>query len=575
LPRGGWCSFSPDGKKLAYNRVFREFRTWKRYLGGQADDLWLYDFATHQTSRITQDPAQDLYPMWTGDKLYFVSERGENHQANLWVHEFSTGKERQLTHFIEYAVKFPSLGDAAIVFENGGFIYRFDLATEKAVQVPVEIREDLASGRTEMVDASKHITGWDLAPDGARAVFTARGDIFTGPARNGATRNLTQTSGVHERDAVWSPNGRWIAYISDVSGEDELWMRPQDGSGTPVQLTSEADTYKYAPVWSPDSRKLAWSDKKNRLNVVETDSRKTSVADTGAWEITDFAWSPDSQWIAYVRPENRKFSQLHLLNLADGRRAEASDGWFEVGSPEFSSDGKLLFFVSARSFSPTYGSLEFNHVYNEMQKIYFVTLAQDIPSPLAPKSDEVKYQDSKTNTPPDAKAREAAIPAGESVARVGGEAAIDSGKSAAGAVAEAKKDKKDTAAKVEVRVDADGLSQRVGVLPVSAGAYAQLTSVGDKLFYVSKGKLFVFDFEKQKDTEVAEAAGYVISSDHKKMLIKAGENFSLIDLPSVARPPLSGPRAPPQPRQGALAKSALLPPPEAPSISVHWAPLSS
>lgn len=527
LPRGGWCSFSPDGKKLAYNRVFREFRTWKRYLGGQADDLWLYDFKSHQTSRITQDPAQDMFPMWTGDKLYFVSERGENHQANLWVHEFPSGQERQVTHFIDYAVKFPSIGDNAIVFENGGFIYRLDLATEKAVQVPIEIREDLASGRTERVDASKHIYGWDLAPDGARAVFTARGNIFTVPAKNGATRNLTQTSGVHERDAVWSPNGRWIAYISDVNGEDELWMRPQDGSGAPVELTSEADTYKYAPIWSPDSRKLAWSDKKNRLNVVDTDSRKTSVADTGAWEITDFAWSPDSQWIAYVRPESRKFAQLHLLNLADGRRAEASDGWFEVGSPEFSSDGKLLFFVSARSFSPTYGSLEFNHVYNEMQKIYFVTLARDIPSPLAPKSDEVEYQDNKdikTNAPPDAKPLETAHPTGE--------AAADSAKPAAGAVAEGKKDKKDTAAKVEVRVDVDGLSQRVGVLPISAGVYAQLTSVADKLYYVSKGKLFVFDIEKQKDSEVAAAAGYVISADHKKMLIKSGDNFSIVDLPS-------------------------------------------
>lgn len=504
LPRGGWCSFSPDGKKMAYNRVFREFRTWKRYRGGQADDIWIYDFESKQTSQLTADPAQDIFPMWVGDKIYFVSERGENHQANIWVEDLATHTTRQVTRFLEFAVKFPSLGDTAIVFENGGYIHRLDLATEQVTRIPIEIREDFASGRAVITDVSKFITDWDLAPDGSRAVLTARGDIFTVPAKNGPIRNLTATPGVHERNAIWSPDGQSIAYISDESGEDELWVRPQDGSGTPTQLTSGADTYKYAPLWSPDSKRLAWSDKRNRLNVVTVTNREMSVVDTGAWEITQFTWSPDSRWLAYVRPEGRQYARIHLAEIGTTNRIQATDGWFDVASPEFSSDGKLLFFVSDRTFSPTYGNLEFNHVYTDMQNIYLLTLTRDGKSPLASKSDEVKPKESsesKTNAPTN------------------------------GVVGE-KKDAKESPAKFTVTVDAEGLAQRIAVLPLKPGRYGELTSVGDKLYYVSKGKWNVFDLEKSKETEIADVAGYAISADHKKALLKVGDAFSILDLPT-------------------------------------------
>ena len=204
VPRGGWCSFSPDGQQMAYNRVFREFRTWKRYRGGQADELWLHDFGTGQTTRLTADPTQDLFPMWHGDRIYFVSEREESHQANLYVMDVKDRKPRRLTGFTEFAVKFPSLGDTGIVFENGGFLYHLDFKTEKVARIPVEIHEDLAIGRGGFRDVGKETTTHEIAPDGARAVVGARGDVFTVPAKTGATRNLTQSPGVHERNAVWS-----------------------------------------------------------------------------------------------------------------------------------------------------------------------------------------------------------------------------------------------------------------------------------------------------------------------------------------------------------------------------------
>jgi tricorn protease len=523
LPRGGWCSFSPDGKRLAYNRVFREFRTWKRYRGGQADEIWLYDFESAATTKLTSDPAQDIFPMWHGDRIYFVSERDENRQANLYVLDLKTKQTRQLTKFTEFAVKFPSLGDTGIVFENGGFLYRLDFGTEQAEKVAIEIHEDFASGRGGWKDVSKETTSYDVAPDGSRALLGARGEIFSVPAKNGPTRNLTQTSGVHERNAAWSPDGKWIAYVSDQSGETEIWIRPQDGLGEPQQLTTGADTYKYELAWSPDSKRIAWTDKLNRLQFVEVESKAvTLAAKSDAFEIRDFAWSPDSEWLAFTKPEVRRFANIYLYGLAAKTTVQVTDGWFDVGSPEFSSDGKYLFFVSERSFTPTYSQTEWNHVYNDMERIYLVTLAKDTKSPFAPKSDEVKLKDDKKDekpkdTPPDVKA-------GETEAKKDGDKPAD--KKSDGKEEPKKEDKK-----VVVKVDADGIQQRITVLPPGAAGYGGLTSVGEKLFYFKKGKLHFYELDKEKETEVGDAAGYRVTADRKKMLVKVGGDFAIIDLP--------------------------------------------
>ena len=523
LPRGGWCSFSPDGKRLAYNRVFREFRTWKRYRGGQADEIWLYDFESAATTKLTSDPAQDIFPMWHGDRIYFVSERDENRQANLYVLDLKTKQTRQLTKFTEFAVKFPSLGDTGIVFENGGFLYRLDFGTEQAEKVAIEIHEDFASGRGGWKDVSKETTSYDVAPDGSRALLGARGEIFSVPAKNGPTRNLTQTSGVHERNAAWSPDGKWIAYVSDQSGETEIWIRSQDGLGEPQQLTTGADTYKYELAWSPDSKRIAWTDKLNRLQFVEVESKAvTLAAKSDAFEIRDFAWSPDSQWLAFTKPEVRRFANIYLYGLAAKTTVQVTDGWFDVGSPEFSSDGKYLFFVSERSFTPTYSQTEWNHVYNDMERIYLVTLAKDTKSPFAPKSDEVKLKDDKKDekpkdTPPDVKA-------GETEAKKDGDKPAD--KKSDGKEEPKKEDKK-----VVVKVDADGIQQRITVLPPGAAGYGGLTSVGEKLFYFKKGKLHFYELDKEKETEVGDAAGYRVTADRKKMLVKVGGDFAIIDLP--------------------------------------------
>jgi tricorn protease len=521
LPRGGFCSYSPDFKKLAYNRVFREFRTWKRYRGGQADDIWIYDFDTKQTVNMTDNPAQDVFPMWIGNSIYFISDREENKRFNLYVYSLSNKQTRKLTNYADFDIKFPSPGDDAIVYENGGYIYRFDLKSQKAEKVPIVVADDQSTGRGGWIDVSRQIRSYEISPDGSRALFGAHGEIFTVPAKYGNTRNLTDTSGVHERASRWSPDGKWIAYISDASGEDEIYIVPQDGSAPAKQLTHGADTYKFFLLWSPDNKKLLWSDKKLRLQFVDVASGEvTPVAQASASEIMDFRWSPDSQWIAYAQEEEKKMETIYLYSLADKKTVAATDGWYDSGAPAFSADGKYLFFISNRTFNPTYGQTEFNYSYRDMAKIYLLTLAKETKSPFEPKSDEVKIKEEEKPPAKDEKA-----PAKEEGAK-------------------AEKKAEPAPKTVTVKVDEDGLQARIAEFPVANAGYSRLVSIGGKLYYQvrksgEKVKLAMYDLEKRKETEFGEAEGYEVSADAKKMLIGRAGAYSIVDVPVATPPDLS------------------------------------
>jgi len=531
LPRGGFGSYSADGSQLVYNRVFREFRTWKRYRGGMADDVWLYDFKSKATTNLTNNPALDVIPMWKGNKVYFASDRDQPYRMNLYSYDLGSKQTRKLTDFAEYDIKFPSLGDNAIVFENGGFIYRFDLASEKVAKVPVTIAEDFDSGRAAVVDVSRSIQTYEIAPDGNRALFGARGDVFTVPAKNGPTRNITRTPGVHERNPKWSPDGKWIAYISDATGEDELWIAPQDGQGAATQVTKNGDNYKYQALWSPDSKKLLWSDRKQRLLFVDIDTKAvTTIVESPAGEITDFSWSPDSKWIAYAKPEDEGMGRIFVYSTESKQTTQATDGWFAVGNPTFSSDGKLLFFVSARSFNPSYSQTEFEHIYSDMSRIYFVTLAKDAKSPLAPRSDEVKLKEDATALAPSQPKPAAKI---EQKPEATPEPKKEEPKKE-----EPKKDEPKKDAAPAVKVDVDGLISRIAVLPTPPANYRALTSVGNRLYYGrastrEAAALYVFDFDKQTETQVMTGGGYEISNDGKKMLVATGGRYAILDTPTA------------------------------------------
>lgn len=492
LPRGGFCSYSPDDTKLAFNRVFREFRTWKRYRGGMADNVWVYDFKTKKTENISNSDSQNIIPMWKGNKIYYLSDRDDNKRMNLYVYDLADKQTRQLTQFVDFDIKFPSLGDQAIVFEYGGWIYRFDLGTEKFEKVPIRILEDQAGARGGLINVSKNVTNFEISPDGKRALFGARGDVFTVPAQAGQTRNLTNTSGVHERNAKWSPDGKTIAFVSDLSGEDEIYTITPDGKEAPKPLTTNADTYKYEISWSPDSKKILWSDKKLRVRYVEVATKTVkTVTDAKVWEIRDAVWSPDSRWIAYSQTETDGLSRVYLFSLDTAKTYPVTDGWYGSFGPAFSGDGKYLFFLSNRDFNPIYSATEWNHAYQDMTRIYLVTLAKDTPSPFRPRSDEV--------TEP--------APQGEP--------------------------KKDGA----LKVDTDRLAERLLQLPVQSANYRQLASVGTTVYYIRQGSkdakpaFQLYDLATRKETALGSVNGYEISADGKKMIVSQDSRYGIIDLP--------------------------------------------
>lgn len=500
VPRGGFLSFSPDDKQMAYNQVFREFRTWKRYRGGMADDIWVYDFGTEAVTNITDNPAQDIIPMWTGRTVYFVSDR--TGRMNLYSYNLDTKTTAQHTEFTDFDIKFPSIHGTTIVFENGGYLYRFDTGANSYVKVSVTINEDMVGGRGGLLKVNDQVSNFEIAPDGKRALFGARGEVFTVPAEHGLTRNLTGTSGVHERNSKWSPDGKWIAYLSDASGENEIWVTAQDGSGEPRQVTKGADTYYYQPYWSPDSRYLLFADKKLRLRYADVATGKiTEVASSDQWEFSQYGWSSDSKWITYARFEENGLSKVWLYSMASGRSTAVTEGWYDANSPSFSSDGKYLLFASSRDFNPIYSATEWNHAYRDMERIYMVTLASATPSPFAPKNDEVSI----ATAAPDKK--------------------------------DEKKDEKANGAAADITVDLEGIQNRVIGLPVKAASYGNLNAVGSTVYYIRNGSddngpvMLMYDLEKEKETELGKVGGYEISADKKKMLIGQGGKYAIIDLP--------------------------------------------
>jgi len=506
LTGGGFCSYSPDGSKLAFNRVFREFRTWKYYKGGMADDIRIFDFVTGEVANITSNDAQDIFPMWHGDNIYFLSDRDRT--MNLFVYNTSTRQVRKLTNFDEYDIKFPSLGNNALIFENGGYLNIFNLQTETVSKIEIVIAEDFYGGRNELKDASKSITDADLSPDGKRVVFTARGEVFSVPSGEGITRNLTESSGVHDREAVWSPDGKYIAYLSDQSGEYEIYMESQDGSTEPVQLTSNADTYKFTISWSPDSKKILWSDKKLRLQYVDVNTLEvTLVEQSNKWELNDFNWSPDSRWIAYTTQLPNNFGKIMLYNMETGRKYAVTDDWYTSNSPTFSMDGKYLLFASGRDFNPIYSNTEWNHAYQNMERIYMAVLSADTPNPFYPKNDEVAIKNDEPAKQDDKKK--------------------DS-------------NKEDASSEIDnvTKIDTIGLGDRIIGLPVKPANYFNLTAINNKVYFndmIAGGdgvSLKLFDLKKKEETELGKGMFYSISFDGKKMLIAKDKKYSVIDLPS-------------------------------------------
>jgi len=488
LATGSWCSYSPNGNKLAFNKVFREFRTWKYYKGGMADDIWIFDFSTQETINITNNPAQDIFPMWVKNKIYFLSDR--DRIMNLFVYDVKTKDTRRLTNFSRYDIKFPTLSEDKIIFENGGYIYYYDLENQEVKKLTVKIREDFAASRTVIKDVSGDIRNLELAPDGSRIVASARGDVFSIPVKNGITRNITSSSDAHDRNPVWSPDGKYIAYISDKSGEYQIYIQSVDDSSDEVQLTNFESGYIYKLKWSPDSKNLLWNDKKLSLNYVNIEAKKITTVHTSIiWEISHYNWSPDSKWIVFSDQDEARVSQIYLYNLETKSKNIVTTEWYDSYSPVFSHDGKYLFFVSNRDFNPIYSNTEWNVAYRDMSRIYLLTLRADIPSPFGLTDDQVMLEENVSNT------------------------------------------------EDNYNIDLENIQNRIEVLPMEAGTYRNLEYVNGRLYFIEshynqQSKLRYFDFEAKDITDIGDFSSFKISDNKRKILLSQGKDYHVIGVPS-------------------------------------------
>ena len=392
VPYGEFGEISPDGKTLAFVPNSEDLRTWKRYRGGDVSRIWLFDLATHASKRVGDDNASYSQPMWHGTTLYFLSDRDANRRNNIWALDTASGAMRQVTAFTEFDVHFPSIGPSDIVFENGGRLYLLDLATEKAHEVKIEVVTDRATLKPRLEKVADLIEDASVSPSAKRVAFEARGDVFSVPAEHGPTFDLTRTSGIAERFPAWSPDGRLIAYWSDRSGEYQLVVRNADGSGEERTVTKLGPGFRYRLFWSPDSTKVVFADQAQDINVCDIATGLVTPMAKGLYmfegELEGFtaSWSADSRWVAFARDLASRSSAIFLYDTQEKTLHQVTSGFYNDSSPAFDPEGKYLYYVSGRTFQPSYGS-DATWIYANTDDLIAVPLRADVASPLAPRND--------------------------------------------------------------------------------------------------------------------------------------------------------------------------------------------
>ena len=536
MPYGEFGAFSPDGTTLAYMPQSRDFRTWKRYRGGWAPEIWLFDLRTNTARNITNSDANDGQPMWHGTTIYFLSDRDANKRANVWAYDLTKGATRQITHFEEYDARFPSIGPADIVFEAAGRLWLLDLATEKAREVKVEVITDRATLKPHEVNAAKLIESASPSPAGKRAVFEARGEIFNVPAEKGVVFDMTRTSGAAERYPAWSPDGKTIAYFSDASGEYELNVRPADGSGTARKVTAMGPGFRYRIFWSPDSTKVVFVDQAMRVSLCEIATGKVTVIDKGLWwfegDLRGFtpSWSADSRFIAYGKEVENRNAAVFIHDTRSGTTTRVTSDFYSTGSPVFDPDGKYLYVLTNRSFDPSYSDLDNSFVYANSTQVAAIALRKEIASPLAARND-TDGDDTKAD-----KADKAGKDGKDDTAASGkkDDASAKDGKAGKGDKTESPKPPK------PVEIDLDGFEQRLVVLPLKAGNYDRLAAVSGKVVVrrlprtgsADEARPIVFwDLtEREEKTVLADADFFQLTAEGKKALVRKKDDWAFIEI---------------------------------------------
>ncbi|MCB1642402.1 MAG: PD40 domain-containing protein, partial [Xanthomonadales bacterium] len=495
IPETGGGSLSPDGRQYVFTPIDREFRTWKRYRGGRAQEIWLFDRDSGISRQLTRNPATDNQPVWVGERIYFTSDR--DYQLDLYAMGPDGGEPTQVTDLPDFDVLWPSGGPDAVVFEQAGALWLHQPSSGQTRQVVVQVPSDLPARQVRFAKVAGQIESFDLSPGGERAIFGARGELFSVPAKHGEIRNVSRTPSAREHSVTISPDGQQLAYLSDASGEYELYLRPSDGSGEARQLTRDGDIWRMPPVFSPDGRFLAYSDRKLRLRFVEIatgDTIEVDQTDRGG-EITQYHWSADSRYLAYSLTGASGLGEVWLYDRLQGRKQRVSDPNFNAGDPAFDPLGRYLYFGSDRDYNLAFESVEFDYFYQRSRLLFAVALRDEVPSPMAPRSDEI--------APP----------------KAGDE---DKGKDKAKATPTSS-------------VEWDGLIGRTVKLEVPGGGYGSLLANEQGLFYLAgdgqgPAQLRFYGLESREAKKVADRIGaYALSANGKKLLLQQGQDYYIAD----------------------------------------------
>ena len=502
MPVSGAGSYSPGGDQIVYSPQARDFRTEKRYSGGQANELYIFNTETYAAKRITDGPRASRDPMWIGKEIYYNSDR-DGH-FNLYAYDTGSGQTRQITHYPLWDVRWPSSDrQGRIVYELDGELQVLDIATGKSTGISVRVPDDGINRRPSWVSAANLVEQAQISPKGERVLFAARGDIFTAPVEKGPTRNLTHSPGAHDKWPAWSPDGSRVSFLSDASGEEELYVVAQDGSAPAEQITSGGHAFRYEPIWSPDNDHIAFSDKDGRLWVASVTGHKaTEIAHSTEGEIHDYTWSPAGGYLAFGMPDARGLSSIYIWSMKDSILHHVTDGMFNEQSPVWHPGGDYLYYTATHEFQPQISQIEFDFATNRATGIFVMALRKDVKNPFPAESDEVTIK--------------------------------KSGK-------EEDKDKKPEEPK-DGGIDFDGLSQRVARVPLDASNYYGLTVKSDALIYgvapegyygrqaPTKASLRIFAFKDRKETTlVDDINGFVVSRDGSRVLVRQGQSWNVYD----------------------------------------------
>lgn len=479
-------SFSPDGSKIAFCRMPLENHRWKRYKGGQMNQVWIGDLTAKTYRRITDNTINEQYPVWIGNTIYYVSEKDGT--ANLWRFDTTSGRALKVTRHADYDVRNPQSDGKRIVYEFGGNLQLYDVATGQTGPISIKAATDRIHARPITIPAQ--LMEFSPGPTGKRIAVASRGQIFNAPSESGEIRPVVTDIGARAQSISWSPDGKWIAFVSDKTGEQNVWVAPAAGDGQSQKLTNLSQRILGSLAWSPDSKKIVYTDNTDSIQLLDVASKALTQIDQGYYGISQPTFSPDSKWLAYTKGENYFVTNIVLKNLSSGAAHVISRRPFKDHSPEFDPTGKYLYFFSDRAISPNWDAIDFEMGTEKVTKVYMLTLAKITASPLRITSDE-----EPATQPPAPKPAEAAD------------------------------------APKETKIDLDGLMDRIIELPIPSGSYSSpLATEGKLLFRTEEGALMAFDLAAKKLQELAQGVGgYVLSGDGKKLAVFIGGGLSIVD----------------------------------------------